>query len=154
MRDYCVACAAPLYENPVPATCVVVLDKNDRVLLVKRNIEPKTGFWCLPGGFMETRETPEEAALRELREETGIDGKIDMLLGAMTNCGTFYDTILMIGYLVRSFSGEPVAGDDADAAAWFAHDSLPEIAFQSHASFIRICFAAYLDEKRPGPACG
>ncbi|MBS3756220.1 MAG: NUDIX domain-containing protein [Desulfobacterales bacterium] len=143
MRDYCSTCAVPLYENPVPATCIVAVDKKSRVLLVKRNIEPKIGYWCLPGGFLETDETPEQGALRELSEETGICGKIDMLLGVMTNGGTVYETILMIGFLVRSFSGTPTAGDDAGDVGWFDPDRLPEIAFDSHTSFIQIYCAAY-----------
>lgn len=142
-RNFCASCDKTLYENPVPATCVVVTDPKNRVLLVKRNIEPKIGFWCLPGGFMETGETPEQGALRELCEETGLNGKIDMLLGVMTSAGRIYETILMIGFLVRSFSGTPMAGDDAEEAGWFDPDRLPEIAFASHRSFIRIYYSAY-----------
>ena len=81
IRLFCEQCNAPLYENPVPATCLVVIDNKERVLLVKRNVAPKQGFWCLPGGFMELNETPEKAALRELEEETALAGKIGMLLG-------------------------------------------------------------------------
>ncbi|MCF8025868.1 MAG: NUDIX hydrolase [Desulfobacteraceae bacterium] len=142
-RRFCSSCNLPLYENPIPATCVVLLDDKNRVLLVKRNIEPKTGYWCLPGGFMETRETPEQGALRELKEETGLCGKIDMLLGVMTGSGRIYNTILMIGFLVRNFSGTPMAGDDAEEFGWFDPDRLPEIAFASHSAFIRIYYAAY-----------
>lgn len=142
-RLFCGTCKTTLYENPVPATCVVLTDNKSRVLLVKRNTEPKIGYWCLPGGFMETGETPEEAALRELCEETGLAGKIDMLLGIIANAGRIYDTILMMGFLVRSFSGTPAAGDDAEEVGWFEPDRLPDIAFASHSSFIRIYYAAY-----------
>ena len=71
MRPYCEQCNEPIYENPVPATCLVVVEKSGDLLLVKRRVEPKKGFWCLPGGFMELGESPEQGALRELREETG-----------------------------------------------------------------------------------
>lgn len=147
MRNYCSACTLILYENPVPATCVVAVDATDRILLVRRNIEPKTGYWCLPGGFLENGETPEQGALRELKEETDICGRIDMLLGIITNKGALYDTILMIGFLVRNFSGTPSPGDDADKTGWFDIDALPEIAFESHRSFIRIYCAAYRMQK-------
>lgn len=143
MRNYCSSCALVLYENPVPATCVVTIDSLDRVLLVKRNIEPKAGFWCLPGGFLENGETPEQGALRELMEETKIQGRIDMLLGVTTNKGTLYDTILMTGFLIRNYSGTACPGDDADETGWFEQDQLPEIAFDSHKSFIKIYYAAY-----------
>ncbi|VFQ43635.1 NUDIX hydrolase [Desulfoluna butyratoxydans] len=136
-RLYCEACATPLYENPVPASCVVVVDDEERLLLIKRNVPPKVGMWCLPGGFMELGESPEEAAVRELREEAGIDGRIRSLLGVTTNPNPDYGTVLLMGYLIRSWTGVPVAGDDADDARFFPLDDLPEIAFRSHRHFIR-----------------
>jgi len=143
LRRYCNRCNEPIYENPIPATCMVVVDTEDRVLLVKRSVEPKKGFWCLPGGFMELGETPEKAALRELKEETGLAGRIDMLLGVSANPSALYHTVLMVGYLVKSHSGNLIAGDDANDAAYFHYNELPEIAFESHASFIRMYYAAY-----------
>ena len=142
-RSFCQSCAVPVYENPVPATCTVVLDR-DKVLLVKRKVPPKAGFWCLPGGFMELGERPEQAALRELKEETGLTGTIEMLLGVTSNPSAAYDTVLMLGYLVRRISGNVRAGDDALAAAYFPIGNLPEIAFSSHRHFIRITHAAYM----------
>lgn len=140
-RLFCENCNIPIYENPVPATCMVTVDASDRVLLVKRSVDPKKGWWCLPGGFMELQETPEGAALRELHEETGLTGAIDRLLGVAANNSSQYDTVLMMGFLVRSFSGTLVAGDDADDAQWFAGSALPEIAFETHGNFIRKYYA-------------
>jgi 8-oxo-dGTP diphosphatase len=142
-RRYCMTCNEPLYENPIPATCVVVADRLNKIWLVKRSVEPKIGYWCLPGGFMELDETPEEAALRELKEETNITGKIEILLGISANPSAGYGTILMAGYLVLDYSGEPLAGDDALDIACFHPDELPEIAFESHEQFIRIFLGAY-----------
>ncbi|MBW1899291.1 MAG: NUDIX hydrolase [Deltaproteobacteria bacterium] len=143
VRRYCNKCLEPMYENPVPATCVVVADKHNNIWLVKRSVEPKVGYWCLPGGFMELGETPEQAALRELKEETNITGKIEMLLGISANPSPTYRTVLMGGYLVRNFSGDPMAGDDASDIGCFGPDDLPEIAFESHRQFIRIFYSAY-----------
>jgi len=142
-RLYCENCITPIYENPVPATCLVTIDDTERLLLVKRNVAPKKGFWCLPGGFMELRETPEAAALRELYEETGLNGKIDRLLGVATNPSTYYDTVLMVGFLVKSWQGRPVAGDDADAIEWVDYQALPQIAFDSHQNFISQYYMFY-----------
>lgn len=136
-RLFCEQCSQPVYENPIPAACTVVIDEAQRVLLVKRNVEPKIGYWCLPGGFIELGETPEQAALRELREETGLSGRIEMLLGVDTNPSDLYHTVLMVGYLVNHFSGTPQAGDDASDVAYFPADRLPDIAFQSHKKFIQ-----------------
>lgn len=137
LRKYCVACQEPLYENPLPATCLVVVGSGDGILLVRRGVEPKIGYWCLPGGFMELDETPEEGALRELREETGLIGRIESLLGVSANPSRLYQAVLMIGFLVKQYEGTLVAGDDATDIAFFDKRNLPEIAFESHVRFIR-----------------
>jgi 8-oxo-dGTP diphosphatase len=142
-RLFCEQCDEPIYENPIPASCLVVVDNRNRVLLVKRSVEPKKGFWCLPGGFMELGESPEKAALRELEEETGLSGRIEMLLGVSSNPSALYHTVLMVGYLIRQYTGTLIAGDDADDAVYFHYGELPEIAFESHARFIRMYYAAY-----------
>jgi 8-oxo-dGTP diphosphatase len=92
---------------------------------------------------MELGEAPEHAALRELAEETGLKGQIDMLLGVSTNPSALYHTVLMVGYLVTSYTGNMTAGDDAMDVNFFHFNELPDIAFESHASFIRMYYAAY-----------
>lgn len=136
MRHYCQACARPIYENPVPATCVVVVDSNHQVLLVKRSVEPKIGQWCLPGGFIELGEPPEAGALRELTEETGLKGVIEKLLGVCTTPSIHYHSVLMIGYAVNDYQGRLKAGDDAGEVRWFPKGKLPPIAFDSHRRFL------------------
>ena len=142
-RLFCVRCNEPIYENPLPATCIVLVDGGGRLLLVKRSVEPKIGRWCLPGGFIESGESPEKAALRELKEETGLIGRIGSLLGVMTSPSSYYGSILMVGYLVEKYTGNPVAGDDAQDVAFFEQDRLPEIAFDSHKSFVRLYFSDF-----------
>jgi len=137
VRPYCPRCREPIYENPVPATSLIVTDSQNALLLVKRSVEPKIGFWCLPGGFIELGEAPDQAALRELKEETGLSGKIDRLLGVTSDTSDRYGTILMVGYLVKQYSGTLEPGDDAEAVAYFKPDDLPEIAFSSHQRFIK-----------------
>lgn len=136
-RLYCAGCDQPLYENPVPATCVVVTAEQSQILLVKRSVEPKLGWWCLPGGFMELGETPQEAALRELLEETGIAGRIDRLIGVCADTSPQYHSVLMVGYLATPNGDKPSAGDDAEEVRWFSFMQIPPIAFSSHRYFIR-----------------
>ena len=143
LRLFCERCDEPIYENPIPASCLVVVDNRNRVLLVKRSVAPKKGFWCLPGGFMELGESPEKAALRELKEETGLSGRIEMLLGVSSNPSALYHTVLMVGYLIRQYTGTLAAGDDADDVVYFDYDELPEIAFESHERFIRMYYASF-----------
>ena len=90
---------------------------------------------------MELEEEPEQAALRELEEETGFSGKIDMLLGVVSANNAQYGSVLMVGYLVKKYSGTLQPGDDASDAGFFSHDILPEIAFKSHKKFIRVGYA-------------
>ena len=134
---FCNHCNDPIYENPIPAACLVVTDDLGRVLLVQRSVDPQKGFWCLPGGFIELGESPESAALRELYEETGLTGRIHELIGVTTNPSRMYDSVLLVGYRVTAVSGNLMAGDDASDAAYFPPANLPEIAFESHLQFIR-----------------
>lgn len=135
-RLFCTACSRPIYENPIPATCVIVFNGERQLLLVKRSVEPKKGQWCLPGGFIELCEAPETGALRELAEETGLRAPCATLLGVRTTPSPQYHSILMVAYTVKQFSGVPAPGDDAEEARWFSPDELPAIAFDSHRYFI------------------
>jgi ADP-ribose pyrophosphatase YjhB (NUDIX family) len=143
-RLFCQSCARPLYENPIPATCLVVANGKNQVLLVKRDVTPKKGQWCLPGGFIELGEGPEQGALRELSEETGLTGQIDRLLGVRRAPSALYHSVLMVGYLVRQFEGTPLAGDDAADVQWFSKMGLPPIAFDSHRYFLNQFWSARL----------
>ena len=135
-RNCCPVCQLVVYENPVPATAVVVFNALGEVLLVQRGQEPGKGKWCLPGGFQETGETPEECALRELHEETGIFGRVAGLVAMEMSPNPLVPEVLVIGYRVGNVGGELKAGDDALAAAYFPLRQLPELAFQSHARII------------------
>ncbi len=90
-----------------------------------------------PGGFIELGEAPEKSALRELKEETGLTGQIHKLLGVDTNHSDRYGTVLIVGYLVKKYTGTLRADDDASDAGYFHAEKLPEIAFDSHMNFIR-----------------
>ena len=98
---------------PVPCAGVVCL-RGDEVLLVRRGRPPKQGEWSLPGGRIEPGEQAVEAALRELREETGVEaeitGLLDVVDGIFLDAGRHY---VLIDYAARWLSGEPTAGDDA-----------------------------------------
>jgi len=103
--------------------------------LVKRKFEPYVGDWCLPGGFMEAREEPEESAQREVFEETGLNVEIDRLLGAHSP-GKGINVIILF-YLAKPATGLMVAGDDASEVGSFSKDALPpNVAFELHRRMI------------------
>jgi 8-oxo-dGTP diphosphatase len=74
----CAACSFDFYQNPVPSAAVAVAHpaQPGSVLVLKRRIAPGVGLWCIPGGFIRYGESPEAAAVRELREEVGIEARI------------------------------------------------------------------------------
>ena len=109
---------------PVPAVGVVCL-RGDEVLLIRRGTPPRQGEWSLPGGRIEAGERAVDAALRELREETGVEaeitGLIDVVDGLFPEAGHHY---VLIDYAARWVSGEPIAGDDAMEARFVALDQV------------------------------
>lgn len=80
MRAVCTACERVHYENPKIVVGSVATYEG-RVLLCKRAIEPRLGFWTMPAGFMENGETTAEGARREAREEAGVEIEVGTLLG-------------------------------------------------------------------------
>lgn len=103
-------------EQQQPLACVgVVCRRGDDVLLIKRGREPLKGKWSIPGGKIDFGEAVRDAALRELREETGIEGRITRLIDVVDSIidGQHY---VLIDFEAEWVSGEPVADDDAAAA--------------------------------------
>lgn len=132
MRPSCTACGFIYYRNPVPAAGVV-MERRGEVLLVRRRFEPRAGAWCLPAGFMEYGEAPERCAIRELREETGLIGRITGLLGVYAGVDDPRVRSVLILYTADRVGGRLKPGDDAIEAGWFPPTRLPRaIAFGSH----------------------
>lgn len=126
------------YEHPRPQVTVdlvvfALVDGTLKVLLIRRAHEPFAGKWAIPGGFLEMEETAEDAARRELREETGLNVE-----GPISPIGFFAKpgrdprgrtiTLAHAG-VVRAGESRIHGGDDADAAAWWPLDRPPDLAF-------------------------
>lgn len=127
---------------PVPAVGVVCL-RGDEVLLIRRGTPPRRGEWSLPGGRIEPGERAVDAALRELREETGVEaeitGLIDVVDGLFPEAGRHY---VLIDYAARWVSGEPVAGDDAAEARFVTLDEAEALITWSETRRIIVLAAA------------
>jgi ADP-ribose pyrophosphatase YjhB (NUDIX family) len=114
--------------NPVKGASILVL-RTDQALLVKRGKEPSKGIWALPGGKQEPGESPEQTAARELYEETALNAitmefvrQVEIIRrGEYGEIVRHYELSL---FVVSEFSGQAVAGDDADAVAWVRFDEL------------------------------
>jgi len=148
-RKVCISCGAVAYENPIPATAVVCF-RGETVLLVRRSQPPRVGDWCLPGGFLELEELPAQGALRELLEETGLEGSAPDLLGLEISPNALYGEVLLAGYEARiSPFAQPVAGDDSSEAAFFPLSDHPELAFASHQRILDLATARRASRERP-----
>jgi 8-oxo-dGTP diphosphatase len=105
--------------KPTPVVGVVCV-RDGEVLLIRRANPPRQGEWSIPGGRIEPGEAVLDAARRELREETGVEGEvvglIDVVDGVFPEHERHY---VMIDYAMRWTAGEPVAGDDASEARFF-----------------------------------
>jgi 8-oxo-dGTP diphosphatase len=131
-RLVCTSCDRVFYVNPAPASAVAITD-DGRIVLVKRKFEPYEGMWCLPAGFIEVDEHPEETAVREVFEETGLEIKITDLYAIYSGNDDPRTTVILVVYRADYVSGELRPGDDASEAQWFDLDSTPEdIAFSTH----------------------
>jgi 8-oxo-dGTP diphosphatase len=106
-------------DHPQPwiAADCVVFDAKDRLLLIRRKNPPYQGQYALPGGFVELGETTEQAALRELKEETGISAARAKLIGVYSDpTRDPRHHVIGIAYLVEVGTPAPSAGDDAATA--------------------------------------
>jgi len=131
-RATCPSCAFIHYRNPAPAAGVIVPGRGG-VLMVKRKYDPAAGAWCLPAGFIEYGETPERCAVRELREETGVEARLVGLFGVYAGLDDPRARTVLILYKAERTGGRLRPGDDAVEARYFTPTRLPRwIAFASH----------------------
>ena len=127
----CPACGTPQYLNPRPTGCALTMH-GARLLLVRRGRDPWGGRWDIPGGFCDGFEHPLEAAVREVREEAGVEARIIGWLGAWLD--RYDDGLPTINAYFHAdadtdATGEP-DGDEVTEIAWFAPEDLPaDIAF-------------------------
>lgn len=136
-RPHCPHCRRFFYLNPTPAACCFVA-RGDDLLFTQRAVEPFRGGWTLPGGFIELGETPEEAALRELHEETNLRAQRATLLGVSTRQSKVSGAIMVLGYIVEEWEGEEEMRPDTDAqsVAFFSRDARPDLVFGVHRELI------------------
>ena len=131
-RLVCPDCGFVLYRNPVPGAGVLV-EMEGGVVLIRRGHAPFVGRWALPSGFIEADESTEEAAVRECKEETGLDVELIELFGVDSFPEGPGQSGIIIFYRARPIGGSLHPGDDAAEAAVFSVDALPEdLAFRTH----------------------
>ena len=139
LRDICTVCNTVHYENPLNVVGTIPHSGN-RVLLCKRNIEPRKGKWTLPAGFMELGESTAEGAARETTEEAGANFKIGHLFTVMSvqRVGQVH-----LYYLAELLNEEFNPGFETQEAQMFSESEIPwdELAFRTVQETLKHYFA-------------
>ncbi|HYE34101.1 NUDIX hydrolase [Methylocaldum sp.] len=138
-RHICDSCGTIHYQNPkLIAGCIPVW--HDRVLLCKRAIEPRLGYWTLPAGFMELGESLPEAARREAREEANIEVELD---SAYTLFSLPHISQVYVFFRARMLEERYSAGSETLEARLFREDEIPwaDISFETVYRSLRLFFA-------------
>ncbi len=124
------------YRNPVPTVDCIICpeDDPDRIVLIRRKNTPYG--WALPGGFVDYGESLETAAVREAREETGLNVQLVRQFHTYSDPGRDPRQHTVSTVFIAQADGDPVGMDDAAEAMWFQIDSLPESIAFDHRTII------------------
>lgn len=134
-RLVCTLCGEVLYLDPkVAVGTIIAMDEG--IVLVRRAIEPGVGLWVFPGGYVDRGETPEAAAVREAREECGLDIRLERLINIYAYPGR---TPIIIVYAATATGGSLCIDEECSEAAIFTLDRIPwdQLAFPSTRDALR-----------------
>lgn len=129
-RRVCANCGYVHFTDPKVGVGVLVVE-DEKVLLVRRAVEPQRGKWSIPAGYLDRGEDPRKAAAREASEETGLEVIVDGLVDVYYNPPEQGGASIFILYHAHVIDGKLQAGDDADDVGYFGLHELPELAFSS-----------------------
>jgi 8-oxo-dGTP diphosphatase len=134
-RLVCARCAFIFYLDPkVVAGTVFAIDR--RIVLLRRGVEPSLGKWVFPGGYVDRGESVADAAIRETKEESCLDVRLNSIVGVYSYAGS---PNVIVVYAAEVIGGELAAGDESVEARTFDPDEIPwdELAFDSTRDAIR-----------------
>jgi 8-oxo-dGTP diphosphatase len=138
LRAGCPSCGFVQHRNPAPTVSVLVEDEG-RVLLGKRGASPGKGRWSLPSGYIDYEEDFLATAIREAKEETGLDIEICSVINVVSSFVSPRFHFLGLYVVARMVGGELGAGDDLEAVKWFpVNGPLPEMGFEEDVSIIKM----------------
>ena len=133
VRPHCPACGYVVFLDPKVAAVALVID-GDGLVMVKRGVEPEYGRWAFPSGYVDRGEVVEAAAIREVKEETGLDVELDRLIGVYS----LEDSpVVLVVYLAHITGGKVEVGHDALAVRTFAVEDLPALPFPHDEQIMR-----------------
>jgi len=144
-RSVCGRCGFVHYEDP-KLVAVAVIPIDGQLVLGRRAINPRIGFWSFPSGYVNRGEAVEAAAVREVWEETCLQVEVEHLLGLYSEAD---NPIVLAVYVARAVGGQLAIGDEVTQVGLFPPDGLPELAFPNDERILRD-WAAY-ERSRPTP---
>jgi ADP-ribose pyrophosphatase YjhB (NUDIX family) len=135
-RLACPSCGFIFYVNPRLVVTTLPITDRGEVMLIKRGIEPGLGLWAQPGGFLEIDETVRDAAIRETREETGLDVEPGDILGLYSRVPA---AVVVVAYEARIVGGRPLVTHESLETRPFAPEAIPwpEVAFETSIRALR-----------------
>jgi mutator protein MutT len=137
-RMVCSVCRFVFFQDPkIAACCIVTIDQ--KVVLLRRGIQPGYGKWVFPGGYVDRGETVTAAAIREAREEINIEVQLESLLGVYSYPQS---PVIIVVYIARMESGRLLPSDETLEVGTFSPHEIPweELAFQSTTEALRDFF--------------
>ena len=146
-RLACIACDFVHYRNPRLAAAAII-QREGKLILVRRAIEPQRGLWVFPGGFVDSGETVQAAAVRETFEETGL--RIG-LTGILDVYSSIERDVALVVYAAESRGGMASPGSECDDLALYAPENLPweELAFDATRDALRDYLRRFFPRVRP-----
>jgi len=129
-RPVCPQCEWIFFPNPRVAVGVLI-EKDEKVLLVRRAVNPEKGRWTFPAGFVDAGEDPVKAGERECLEETGLQVRILRLIDVLAEQAHPRGAHIIIFYQGVIIDGQVKPGDDVSAVDFFTREHLPPLAFSS-----------------------
>jgi ADP-ribose pyrophosphatase YjhB (NUDIX family) len=149
-RLVCARCGFVFYLDPKVAVGTIVSDGHGRLVLVKRAIDPGYGLWVFPGGYVDRGEEITAAAIREAREECGLDVRLDGLVNIYSYPGR---PLIIVVYAATATGGELCSDDECLEARLFARDEIPwdALAFPSTNDALRDYLAGRIADLWKGP---
>ncbi len=157
VRQYCPQCGYVRFRDPKLAAGALIVH-NERVLLIRRGVIPRIGYWALPSGFVEYDEQPRPALQREVAEETGLHVEVGRILDIFPLSDPRKQGVFLL-FEARYVGGQLQAGDDVSEVRWFTWDEIPwsELAFPQMRAWLAAALrpdavaGSVADEEAPAP---
>ncbi len=135
-RMACPACGWVHYGNPLPVTVAFTVNRNNELLVIRRAHEPAFNEWALPGGFLEAGENPEDGCLRELYEETSLEGRVDGLIGVYHREAEPYGSLMVVAYRISAVHENIAINHEVFEAGFYTPDRMPPVRIPLHQQII------------------